>query len=145
MVKILIGLFGVLVFAFSCVGTDFITDPPDEMTSMEVTGDSRTGMFVQKPGSSYNVRGTATLEKQGNGNLMLNFGSDFSSSNGPGLAVFLSTTSGRNSGSLNLGNLQRTSGDQDYSVSGNVELGDFDWVIIHCVPFNITFGFAELK
>lgn len=76
---------------------------------------------------------------------MLNFGSDFSSSNGPGLAVFLSTTSGRNSGSLNLGNLQRNSGNQDYSVSGNVELGDFDWVIIHCVPFNITFGFAELK
>lgn len=49
MMKIGIGNLIVLVFALSGVGTDFITDPPDEMTSMEVTGDSRTGMFVQKP------------------------------------------------------------------------------------------------
>ena len=131
--------------SFSCVGTDFITEVSDEVPATEVMGDSRTGMFVKKPGTSYNVKGTATLEKQGNANLILNFDNSFSSSNGPGLAVFLSSTNGRNSGSLNLGNLQRTSGSQDYSVPVNVALGDFDWVVIHCVPFNVTFGFAELN
>ena len=140
-----VGLLAVLILSLSCVGTDFINDSADEMPGTEVMGESRTGMFVQKPGTSYNVSGTVTLEKQEDGTLVLHFDNGFSSSNGPGLGVFLSTTDGRNSSSINLGDLQRTSGAQSYPVPKNVELGTFDWVVIHCVPFNVTFGFAKLN
>jgi len=122
--------------------TDGIDSPP---AFLRVLGENPTGMFMKKPGTSYTVRGTAVLETLENCNLELQFGSDFSSSNGPGLHVFLSTTNGINSGSLDLGDLKMTSGDQSYQIPGEVELDTYDWVVIHCVPFNITFGFAELK
>ncbi|NIP28267.1 MAG: hypothetical protein GWO38_31765 [Phycisphaerae bacterium] len=112
---------------------------------LEVMGQSRAGMFTRNPATSYNVAGTATLEQSQDGGLILNFGSDFSCSNGPGLAVFLSGNNRVNSNSLNLGNLKSTSGAQSYEVPETVQLTTYDWVIIHCVPFNVTFGYAQLQ
>ncbi|MCH7680374.1 DM13 domain-containing protein [candidate division KSB1 bacterium] len=111
---------------------------------LEILGESRTGMFMES-GTSYTVRGTVLLETLENGSLMLQFGSDFSSSNGPGLHVFLSTANRINAGSLDLGDLKMPSGAQSYQIPGTVELETYNWVVIHCVPFNVTFGFAELK
>jgi len=112
---------------------------------LKVLGESRTGMFMKKPGTSYTVSGTAILERLEDGSLLLEFGGDFSASNGPGLHVFLSTANGINMTSLDLGDLKLNSGSQSYPISGTIELDTFNWVVIHCVPFNITFGFAELK
>ena len=111
---------------------------------LEILGESRTGMFMES-GTSYTVRGTVLLETLENGSLMLQFGSDFSSSNGPGLHVFLSTANRINADSLDLGDLKMPSGAQSYQIPGTVELETYNWVVIHCVPFNVTFGFAELK
>ncbi len=122
--------------------TDGIDSSP---AVLKVLGQSRAGMFMKKPGTSYNVGGTAILQTLEDGSLELQFGSDFSSSNGPGLHVYLSTTNGVNAGSLDLGDLKMTSGVQSYQIPGEVELDTYDWVVIHCVPFNVTFGFAELK
>ncbi|MCG3158465.1 MAG: hypothetical protein DKINENOH_05109 [bacterium] len=112
---------------------------------LTILGTSRSGTFTGNPNTSYNVSGTATLEQQANGSLVLRLGSDFSSSNGPRLEVFLSTTSTVGSNSLNLGRLQRTSGAQSYNVPAGVPLTTYNWVIIHCVPFNVTFGHAQLR
>jgi len=112
---------------------------------LAILGTSRSGTFTKRPGTSYNVSGTATLEQRLDGSLVLSFGSDFSSSNGPGLEVFLSTTNAVGSNSLNLGRLQQTSGAQSYNVSAGVTLTTYNWVIIHCVPFNVTFGYAQLQ
>lgn len=112
---------------------------------VNVVSTSRTGAFTKNPSTSYNVSGTATLEQQANGALVLNFSDDFSSSNGPGLEVFLSTTKTVGASSVNLGRLQRTTGAQSYNVPNSVTLTSHDWVIIHCVPFNVTFGFAQLR
>ena len=111
---------------------------------VEVLGQSRTGTFVPRPGTSYRVGGTATLAGV-DGRLILSFGDDFTSSNGPGLEVFLSTSNRVDATSLNLGRLEETRGMQTYEVPASVELNTFDWVIIHCVPFRVTFGFAELN
>jgi uncharacterized protein YjdB len=110
-----------------------------------VLGTSRSGTFTKRPGTSYNVSGTATLEQQPNGSLVLKFGADFSTSSGPGLEVFLSTTNTVGANSRNLGRLQRTSGAQSYDVPAGVTLTTYNWVIIHCVPFNVTFGYAQLQ
>ncbi len=112
---------------------------------LSVVSASRSGSFSRNPNTSYNVSGTATLERQPEGSLVLKLGADFSSSNGPGLEVFLSTTNSVGANSINLGKLQKTTGAQSYSVPSNVNLASYDWAIIHCVPFNTTFGYAQLR
>lgn len=106
---------------------------------------SRTGTFVMRPGSGHNVQGTATLSRRTNGSLVLAFGSDFASAGGPDVEVYLSTTNSVGANSISVGNLQRFSGAQSYNVPSGVQLNSYDWVIIHCVPFNITFGYARLQ
>ena len=112
---------------------------------IEVFGRTRTGQFTKAQGTSYTVDGTVTLEELADGSLVLKLGEDFASSNGPGLHVILSTSNALSSGSVDLGDLKFTIGEQSYQVPENVQFTFYDWVIIHCVPFNITFGFAELK
>ena len=106
----------------------------------------RSGMFNPHPGVNYEVRGTATLEEiTPEGRLALSFGSDFFVSDGPGIDVILSTENVVNSNSISLGRVKQLSGVQSYDVPPGVELDTFDWVIIHCVPFNVTFGYARLE
>lgn len=95
--------------------------------------------------SSYTVRGTFTLSAGDDGNLKLTLQEDFSSSQGPALEVLLSPTSRNGPDSISLGTLQSTSGSQEYVVPEGVELMDFDWVLIHCIPFNVTFGRGEFQ
>jgi uncharacterized protein YjdB len=110
-----------------------------------VSSGVRTGMFVMRPGSGHEVRGTATLTEQPGGNLVLFLGDDFASAGGPDVEVYLSTTSTVGSGSITLGNLKNFSGASSYDVPAGVGLNSYDWVIIHCVPFTITFGYANLQ
>jgi hypothetical protein len=130
-------------------GTTEITAMADDVRSepalLVVHGERRTGTFRRREGSGYMVQGTATLEQQPSGGLVLSFGDDFTSSSGPGLEVFLSTSNAVTATSFRVASLQSTSGAQSYTLSSDVGLNDYDWVIIHCVPFNVTFGYAELQ
>jgi len=121
---------------------DGIDSPAAPLT---ILGTSRSGTFTKRPGTSYNVSGSATLEQQPNGSLVLKFGDNFSTSNGPGLEVFLSTTNTVGANSRNLGRIKSTAGAQSYNVPAGVSLSTYNWVIIHCVPFNVTFGYAQLQ
>lgn len=108
-------------------------------------GLSRSGQFSGNSG--YSVKGTATLRQEGAG-LVLILESDFMSSSGPGLGVYLAKTAsgGLNSqNSVSLGNLQSTNGMQQYAVPSSVSLADFDYAVIYCIPFNIRFGTAQLQ
>ena len=111
---------------------------------VDVAGTSKSGTFMGNPATSYNVSGTAELISS-NGQLTLNFGSDFSSSNGPGLYVYLSPVNSVTSNSVELGELISTTGAQSYSVPSGYSLSDFSYVIIHCKPFSVSFGSAEIK
>jgi hypothetical protein len=150
-IRSLLSGLAVILFAGGCVGTDFIVDPAMDM-SPQMDGPPsaithRTGMFTKRPGVSYEVRGTAILEKRAPDSdpLILRFGSDFAVSNGPGIEVFLSTTNRVTSSRVGLGRVKRLTGEQSYDVPSGVRLDTFDWVIIHCVPFNVTFGYAQLQ
>lgn len=103
----------------------------------------RTGMFQKKPGTSYDVRGTARLEGAGS-NLTLSFGDDFVCSDGPRLHVYLAKQDRVDGQSVDIGPLMNTAGPQTYTLPVGVGLNDFNYIIIHCVPFNVTFGFAML-
>lgn len=131
-----------------CIGTDFVDDFPDtggDGTPMEeITGDERMGEFEARAGTSYVVRGTVTLARTEAGGLRVDFADNFSSSNGPNLHVYLSESQRVTGTSLDLGALQQNAGAQSYTVSSEVTLEQFDYVLIHCVPFNVSFGFAQL-
>ncbi len=109
-----------------------------------VRGRVRNGSFVKRPGTSYNVSGSAELAELASGRLRLILGSDFISSDGPDVDVYLSQTNTVTGTSLSLGSIISSSGAQQYPVPSGVQLDDFDWVIIHCVAFNVTFGYARL-
>ena len=128
-------------------GVAFIYASADGIQSdnirVEVRGQSKTGQFQRNPSTSYVVEGTATLTIDGN-DLLLQFGDDFRCSNGPGLHVYLANGQSISAGGVDLGRLKSTSGAQSYRLNGSSNV-DFTHVIIHCVPFNVSFGFAELN
>ena len=130
-------------------GRALLTAASEGITSnqveIQVVGDGRTGSFVPKPGTRYRVTGTAQLKMDDSGALVLEFGPDFSVSAGPRLGIYLSTTNSVGPGSVDLGEIQSFTGSQTYQLPDSVELTSFDWVVIHCVPFNITFGFAQFE
>jgi hypothetical protein len=111
---------------------------------VSVLGAARAGTFIPRPGSRYACEGSAELRPNGNG-LEVAFGNDFLVTNGPRLEVFLSPTSEVGPGSINVGPLQNTIGAQAYPLPPGAALDTYNWVIIHCVPFNISFGWAQLQ
>ena len=111
---------------------------------LQILTQQRTGSFVPAPGTSYTVEGGAVLEQVEADRLELRFDEEFRSSNGPDLFVYLSTASQVNASAVQLGRLQSTRGEQTYSIPPGVQINDFDYVIIHCLPFNVSFGHAQL-
>jgi Electron transfer DM13/Bacterial Ig-like domain (group 2) len=106
---------------------------------------ARQGTFSGNMG--YSVAGTATLRQNGN-TLTLSFGTDFRTSSGPGLSIYLAKNASgalNSQNSVNLGTLKGTSGAQEYSVPANVKITDFDYAVVYCVPFNVRFGTAALS
>lgn len=128
------------------------------VTNVDTTSNpvSRVGTFQDGAGS-YRASGVATLENDGQGNLILNFGSDFSSSNGPAVYVVLANnttgpyliTPGQNDRN-NIGvqispNKISSSGAMTFAVPAGVEIDDYDYVVLWCITVNGLFGFAELN
>lgn len=107
---------------------------------------SRTTML---DGDHYQIEGTVTLELV-DGDLILHFGPDFSSQNGPGLYIYLSNSTTGTAviqNGIDLGALPQLSGEFEINVSElfpGTMLNDYDHVIIYCKPFTVTFGFGTL-
>jgi hypothetical protein len=91
---------------------------------------------------SYTVSGTAQIyDDNGKKVLVLN---DFSSSNGPDLRVYLSTTSNATS-FVNLGKLKSTNGKQTYAIPDGTDIDQFKFALIWCQAFSALFGKAETQ
>ena len=108
------------------------------------------GMATERTGSleginGYDFVGDVTLAVGDDGALDLIFADNFDGDNGPGLYVYLSNTRNRVAGGIEVDMLQATSGSQTYEIPGNVELDQFNYVIIYCMPFGVAFGTAELQ
>jgi hypothetical protein len=89
---------------------------------------------------SYTVSGVAQIyDDNGKKVLLLN---NFSSSNGPDLKVYLSTTAG-NASFVNLGKLKSTSGKQTYAIPDGTDIDQFKFALIWCQQFSALFGKAE--
>ena len=104
-------------------------------------------------GRAHPTSGRATIYKSGDGKQYLRL-TDFTTSNGPDVHVVLAQTTDKNltqdivKGSLDdveLGTLKGNQGDQNYDLSGPVDLQKYDAVVIYCERFHAVFGVAHLE
>tara|TARA_R110001599_G_scaffold145336_2_gene327760 strand:- start:18970 stop:19662 length:693 start_codon:yes stop_codon:yes gene_type:complete len=102
-----------------------------------VLANKREGTFVGR--NNYSVSGDFSLMEM-SGNLTLVFADNFRASNGPGLYVYLSNQPTNISGGIELGKLKKNTGAQTYSISENIQLNTYNYVIIYCKPFGVPFG-----
>lgn len=92
--------------------------------------------------------GSARIYQQGS-QFVLRF-EDFSVTNGPDLHVLLtrhpSPASRGDIGEdyIDLGSLKGNMGNQNYEIPDDVDLSDYQSVVIYCVPFHVIFATATL-
>mgnify|MGYP006425334415 CR=1 FL=1 len=72
---------------------------------------------------------------------------DFNVTNGPDLRVLLvkSTDGNLDDGYIELAKLKGNKGDQNYDIASDINLDDYNSVVIYCKPFHVTFSTASLK
>ena len=101
-----------------------------------------TGSFV---GADAGHRGEGSFQLvEEEGERILEFSEDFASTRGPDLFVWL-TSGDDTEGFVSLGRLQSASGAQRYAVPEEVNLDDFDRVIVWCRAFRVLFSTAEFE
>jgi len=126
-------------------------DPMPEMGADAAAGDVRTlieGTFVDRshPGS-----GVAKVLNDGTEQRFLRF-EDFETDNGPDLFVYLTRADasadagafGVDGDFVDLGRLKGNIGEQNYEIPIDVDLDDFDTVVVWCRRFSVAFTAADL-
>lgn len=122
--------------------TQIAAKPQMKMTSTKTLA---TGQFV---GAEHPTAGSTQIIME-NGKRYVEFDQKFKSDDGPDLFVILHTESNpknyQKENYVKLGRLQNVKGKQRYEIPADVELDDFQSVVIWCRQFNATFGFAPLS
>lgn len=133
-------LFILLAIAIaSCSKKD---STPDTNLNQNIVGGTPigTGSFTGTPG--HTVSGSATwVTTNGETKLQL---SNFSTSNGPDLRVYVSKDLNASS-FISLGKLQSTSGNQVYTIPSGTDVKNFPYALIWCQQFSVLFGSALVK
>ncbi len=100
--------------------------------------------------NAHETKGTATVYRRTDGSRLLRL-SDFETSNGPDVRVYLVAASDVNddatvkrAGFVELGRLKGNKGDQNYEVPASVDLAKYKSVTIWCARFSVNFGTAPL-
>ena len=109
--------------------------------ALEVQSASKMATFSGS--GSYTVTGTATMFYNESDDLILEFSNDFSvSSFGAAIYVYLSNQDNSVAGGAEIQQLTKQGG-QSYNlttINPSLTIDSYDYVIIHCKPFNIPFG-----
>ena len=103
---------------------------------------SISGDFVGADASHKGEGSFQILEEDGE--RIIEFSDDFASTRGPDLFVWL-TQGDDTQERVNLGRLQSANGAQRYIIPEDVNLEDFDRVIIWCRAFSVLFSTAEFQ
>ncbi len=104
------------------------------------------GDFIDR---AHPTSGVASVLTDGSAQRFLRF-DDFETDNGPDLDVYLTSADAADDEGLfdddfiDLGNLKGNIGSQNYEIPPDVDLGQYDTVVIWCVRFSVAFGAADL-
>jgi hypothetical protein len=108
-----------------------------------------TGTF-RDADSIHRGKGTVTILDAGNGRRLARL-TDFQVTNGPDLEVWLvakphiqSSSDVTASKNVTLGQLKGNIGDQNYEIPANVEINDYESIVIWCEQFGVLFSAADL-
>lgn len=96
---------------------------------------------------SHPGQGVATLIETANDGVKLTL-TEFATDNGPDVRVYLSRgtdTSGKGTSFVDLGALKGNKGNQQYDVPSNLDLSEFDAVVLWCRAFDVGFTQAPLS
>jgi hypothetical protein len=145
--KLVYALVAIACLTVACRSSDtqtpLGTTPPVVSTPIS-SSSQKAGGFV---GQKYSVSGNAKIVQE-NGQKYLLLDSDFKTDNGPDLFVILHRSLPPQdydaSSYVDLGKIQKTSGEQKYPIPADVNVKDFRSVAIWCRKFNVTFGYASL-
>ena len=136
-----------------------MTDPMPQTTEVEninnneeVAGPVKLASgFFQGADNFHKGSGLATIFELANGERVLRF-EDFSVTNGPDLRVYLTAhpqpTSHADvtSGSyIEIAKLKGNKGNQNYELPADLDLSQYQSVLIYCKPFRVPFATALLK
>ncbi|GEM_PF-971789 len=69
---------------------------------------------------------------------------DFETINGPDLRIYLSSTLGIED-SIDLGAIQGTKGNVNYSLPGTIDISKYRYVLVWCRAFRVLFSYTELR
>jgi hypothetical protein len=120
---------------------------PEKMTAAEPTA-AWIGNFVGVNDGIHNAEGVAKVLTASDGQTMhrvLRL-ENFKATNGPDLYVYLSKEgTSIDDGYVNLGRLKGNIGNQNYDIPEDVNLKEYDNVLVWCKMFSVLFGHAELK
>ncbi len=126
-------------------GADATVPEPADDTEQEAPAEIVTlvsGTFTGL--GSYSGGGDALVLNDGSEQRFLRFEENFETSNGPDLNVYLTVGGDVDAGYVDLGDLSGNIGSQNYEIPTNVDLGEFDTVVIWCVRFGVGFAAAPL-
>lgn len=108
---------------------------------------SQSGAFIKK---SKTLKGAWEVVQRGEKTFIV-FSDDFKASRGPDLKVFLSPQSindvtGKTAieGAINIGELKKTKGTQEYELPAGVNLANYTSVLVHCEAYSVLWGGANL-
>ena len=119
-------------------------DTITEDTMMEDTIPiSYSGTFVGIGDGIHDAQGNAFTIPLEEGGDVLRL-ENFKSTNGPDLYVYLSTDD-KATEFINLGKLKASSGNQNYEIPNDVDLGKYNKVLVWCKAFGVLFGSAEIS
>jgi hypothetical protein len=100
---------------------------------------------------AHETTGVAAVHRLDDGRRVLRL-SDFATSNGPDVRVYLVAATDANdsatvieAGFIELGPMKGNKGNQNYPLSGDVDLDRYRAVTIWCKRFSVNFGTAPLK
>ena len=141
--KILLAAFCFLLLLTACTKEQLaptttlneIINAKDTSVKLILTGNFESGPFGV-------VSGKAEIYKQSAAYLLKL--SDFTTTNGPALHVYLSKEPMPLT-YIDLGALKSTNGNQVYDIKGMPEFMEYKYISIHCVAYNHLFGSAPIK
>jgi hypothetical protein len=131
----------------------FVNSKVNEQFPTAGTASPRTEHIVLRGvfhGVAHEGKGAATIHQLGDGTRVLRL-TDFETSNGPALHVYLVATADatdsdtvKKSGTIDLGALKGNIGDQNYEVPPDADLSNYRAVTIWCQRFSVNFATAPL-
>lgn len=111
------------------------------------TAAQASGDFVRK---SKRLQGGWHIETRGERQFLI-LDDSFRAANGPDLKIFLSPqtldqVTGKTAvnGAINIGELKKTRGAQEYELPEGLDLADYQSVLVHCEKFAVLWGGGAL-